>query len=232
MKHILGFFRSFTVFEGILFSGSVAAVVLSFVLLHNTDYLNLVGALLGVCGLILVAKGNVAGQAVCVLFSLYYGYVSFLFRYYGEMITYLGMTAPIAVAAVVAWFRHPSDRGRIEVEVRSPPLKEYFSILLLDLGVTVAFYFLLGAFETRNLAWSTVSVTTSFAAVLLTARRSPFYALAYALNDVVLIVLWALAAREDPENYALVTCFCAFLLNDLYGFFNWLRMQRRQRNTK
>lgn len=32
-----------------------------------------------------------------VLFSLLYGIISYAFAYYGEMITYLGMTMPMAV---------------------------------------------------------------------------------------------------------------------------------------
>ena len=95
-------------------------------------------------------------------------------------------------------------------------------------AVTAAFYFILRAFHTANLIPSTVSVTTSFLAVYLTARRSPFYALAYAANDVVLIVLWSLMAAEDLSALSMVICFCAFLLNDVYGFLNWMRMRRRQ----
>lgn len=46
--------------------------------------------------LIFNAKGNPAGQLLTVIFSLLYGSISFTFAYYGEMITYLGMTMPMA----------------------------------------------------------------------------------------------------------------------------------------
>ncbi len=222
------FFRSITAAEYALWGGSVLAIVLSFILLHNTDYLNLAGSLIGATALILVAKGNIAGQILCVVFSVYYGFVSYFTHYYGEMITYLGMTAPIAVAAVVGWLRHPFRGDRKEVEVNALRAREYPIILAAAGAVTAAFYFILRALGTANLLWSTVSVTTSFTAMVLAQRRSPFYAAAYALNDVVLIILWTLAAQNDAEYYALVVCFGVFLANDLYGLFNWLRMQRRQ----
>ena len=41
------------------------------------------------------------------LFSLMYGVISYTFAYYGEMITYLGMTMPMAVFALISWVRNP-----------------------------------------------------------------------------------------------------------------------------
>ncbi|MBQ1229975.1 MAG: nicotinamide mononucleotide transporter, partial [Clostridia bacterium] len=71
-------------------------------------------------------------------------------------------------------------------------------------------------------------VTTSFLAVYLTFRRSPFFALAYAANDIVLILLWSMASASEIRYISVTVCFVAFLVNDLYGFFNWKRMEKRQ----
>lgn len=59
-------------------------------------------------------------------------------------------------------------------------------------------YFILRAFNTANIIPGTISVTTSFVAVYLTFRRSPYFALAYAANDVVLIVL---VARRGGRHF-------------------------------
>ena len=59
-------------------------------------------------------------------------------------------------------------------------------------------------------------------------RRSPFYAIGYAMNDVVLILLWVLAAMQSAEYLSMVICFFVFLANDLYGFVNWLKIRKRQ----
>ena len=92
---------------------------------------------------------------------------------------------------------------------------------------TGLFYFILQALGTANLFWSTVSIATSFAAAL-TFFRSPWYAAAYAANDVVLIVLWLLAARQSPASLPVAVCFGLFLVNDSYGFLQWRKMQQRQ----
>jgi len=61
--------------------------------------------------------------------------------------------------------------------------------------------------------------------------RNPWYALAYGANDVVLIVLWVLAALRDRSSLPMVFCFLMFLANDLYGYRNWRRMKRRQQKA-
>ena len=99
---------------------------------------------------------------------------------------------------------------------------------ILTAAVTVVFYYILDVFSTANLLPSTVSVTTSFVAVYLTFRRSPYFALAYASNDIILIILWVLASLEDSKYVLVVVCFAAFLVNDMYGFINWKRMEKRQ----
>ena len=99
---------------------------------------------------------------------------------------------------------------------------------VLTAAVTAVFYFILAYFETANLLPSTLSVTTSFLAVYLTFRRSPYFALAYAANDVVLIVLWVMAGLCDARYVSVVVCFVAFLINDLYGYVSWQRMKIRQ----
>ena len=142
------------------------------------------------------------------------------------------MTAPIAVASVVTWLKNPYKDKKNEVTVNRLSAREYALILALGVAVTVAFYFILRALDTANLVVSTVSVLTSFVAVWLTMRRSALYALAYAMNDVVLIVLWTFAALESVEYVSMVVCFVVFFANDLYGFFNWRRLRKRQQAGK
>ena len=222
----------FTKAELALWICSVALIVIAFCIWDRVNFLTLAASLIGVTSLIFCAKGNPVGQVLIIIFAVLYGIISWMVAYYGEMITYVGMTAPMAVYALIVWLKHPFAGKRAEVKVNRLRAREYLFMFLLAAAVTVAFYFILEAFHTANLIPGTISVTTSFVAVYLTARRSPFYALAYAANDVVLIVLWSMAAAADPSCLSVVICFCVFLVNDLYGFVNWMRMQRRQAHAE
>lgn len=224
---IKGSFGQLTRFEWGLWLCSLAVVTGSFLLAPNTDYLNLATSLIGVTGLIFLAKGMILGQIVTIIFSLLYAIVAYIFRYYGEVITYAFMTLPMAVVAFVQWTRNPyKDSG--EVAVAEVEARQVAVMALLAVVVTVLFYYILRLLATPNLLVSTLSITTSFVAVYLTALRSPLYALAYALNDVVLVVLWVLATIENSAYAPMIACFVMFLANDIYGFVNWKGMQRRQ----
>ena len=214
-----------------LWGCSAALILVSFFLFDRVNFMTLAASLIGITSLIFNAKGNPTGQALMIVFSLLYGVISYTFSYFGEMITYLGMTGPMALFAFVSWLRNPYNGNHAEVAVNRLENKELVLMYVLTALVTFGFYFILDHFGTANMIPSTLSVTTSFIAVYLTFRRSPYFALAYAANDVVLIVLWTLAALEDISYLSVIICFVMFLANDLYGFINWKRMEKRQLAT-
>lgn len=192
------------------------------------DVLTLAATWVGITSLIFAAKGNVWAQFLMIAFSILYGIISFRFRYWGEMITYLGMTLPMAVWSAVTWLRNPSAGSKSEVAIRRLEKKHFLFLLVLSIVVTGAFYFILRWLETPNIVFSTLSVTTSFLAASLTMLRSSYYALGYAANDLVLIVLWGLAAAKDPVYIPVIINFMIFFMNDMYGFISWKKRERTQ----
>lgn len=227
MRKLLNYFSKL---EIMLWLTSIFLIIVSFVAFDRANYLILVASLIGVTSLIFNAKGNPFGQLLMVIFSLLYGVISYTFAYYGEMITYLGMTMPMAVFALIAWLRNPYKGNKAEVKVNTISRSENILMWLATIIVTIIFYFILEHYNTENIIPSTISVTTSFLAVYLTFRRSPYFALAYAANDIVLIILWVLASFLDIRYISVVVCFIAFLFNDIYGFINWQKMKLRQIN--
>lgn len=220
---------SLTRFEWALWGTSILVVAGTYLLFQSGDLLSLIASLIGVTALIFVAKGHVLGQTLTIVFAVFYGVISVSIRYYGEAITYLCMTAPMALVALITWLRNPY-KDSAEVTVNRLKGKQWATMLILSALTTAAFYFILRAMGNAALVVSTLSITTSFAASWLTAMRSPYYALAYALNDLVLIVLWVIAAMADISSVPIVACFVMFFANDLYGFINWRRMEKRQQN--
>ena len=214
-----------------LWSGSAGLILVSFFLFDRINFMTLAASLIGTTSLIFNAKGNPIGQALMIVFSLLYGLISYASSYFGEMITYLGMTGPMALFALISWLRNPYKGNHAEVAVNQIGKWEYSGMYLATALVTLGFYFILKHFNTANIIPSTLSVATSFIAVYLTFRRSPYFALAYAANDVVLILLWTLAAAENISYLSVIICFVMFLVNDLYGFVSWKQMEKRQMAT-
>ncbi len=218
----------FNKWELTLWGASSFFIALFYCIFDRENPLTLFASLLGATSLIFNAKGNPFGQLLMVIFSLLYGYISFSCAYYGEMLTYVGMTAPMALFALISWLKNPYEGKRAEVAVNRLNRNELVFMFALSAVVTFIFYFILKYFNTANLFPSTLSVTTSFIAVYLTFRRNPYFALAYAANDIILIVLWVMATIENISYVSVTVCFVIFLVNDIYGFISWRKMEKRQ----
>lgn len=216
--------------EWVLWIVSVILVGLANILAGKIEPVTIFGTFTGVTALVFLARGNVWGQILTIVFSILYAIVSFEQRYYGEMITYLAMTMPMAILSVFSWLKNPFENGKSEVKIHTLTTKEKIMMPISAIVTTAVFYFILKYFNTANLFFSTVSVTTSFAASYLTFYRSCYYALAYAANDVILIILWVLASIADIVYLPMVVCFGVFLVNDIYGFKTW--KNRKELQTK
>lgn len=220
--------KSLTRFEVCLWITSIIVVFITSLFNPNANLLSIIASLFGCTALIFIAKGNVLGQVLSIVFGILYGIVSLRFSYYGEMITYFGMSVPISIMSTFSWLRNPFKKEVAQVKVNKIKGNEIVAIFVFAALLAYAFYFILRYFNTANLILSTVSVATSFSAAYLTFRRSAFYALAYGANDVILILLWVKASILDISYLPMVICFLVFLINDLYGFLNWSRIRKTQ----
>ena len=226
------FSNYFTRLEKVLFLSSLFTIVFSFVIFDRENYLSLFSSLIGITSVMFCAKGNPLGHVFGIAFSIFYAIISFSYAYYGEMITYLFMTLPMALFSLVSWLKNPFKENKAEVRVGTVGKKDILQTVIFSIAVTVIFYFILKYLNTTNLVISTFSITTSFAAAFLSYKRTEFYALAYTLNDIVLIIMWILASIEDISYLSVIICFVTFLVNDIYAFLNWRRIRSRQALTE
>lgn len=226
MKKLL---RYFSTFEWVLLCVSLVGIVVThFLSQEQKSWLALVASLIGVVSLLLIAKGNVVGIILTMVFSLIYGYISFTERLYGELLTYVTMTFPSNVVALVSWLKNPFMGQKTQVAISRISTKKVVFTFSSAVVATIALHFGLKALNTASLWISTVSIFTSWVAVWLGIFRSRYYALGYVSNDIVLIVLWSVQSVGNLGNLCMVACFVIFLINDLYAFINWGRMQRAQ----
>ena len=216
--------KSLTRREWCLWLASLAVVLIANQITPELDPLTMTAALVGVTSLVFAAKGNVWSQVLMIVFSILYGVISFRFHYWGEMITYLGMTLPMAVWSTVTWLKNPSKENGSEVAIQTLARRHLAALAASTVAVAV-FYYILKLLDTPNLFFSTVLIITSFLAAALTMLRSSYYAVGYAANDVVLIVLWVMASMENPAYIPVAVNFAIFLLNDLYGFVSWKKRE-------
>lgn len=216
--------------DKIIWISSLFVIVVSAYMFDEKDLLTIIASVIGTTALIFVGKGDAIGQLLTIIFGIIYAVISFSFKYYGEMITYMGMTAPSALWAMIVWLKNPYKKR--EVKVGKITKAKWCLLVLSAVIVTLIMWRVLAYFNTANLLFSTISVTTSYLASMLTVLRSPYYAVCYAANDIILIVLWVMATMVNISYFPMILCFLIFLVNDLYGFLNWRKMKARQGISK
>lgn len=172
--------KSLTRREWCLWLASLAVVLIANLITPELDPLTMTAALVGVTSLVFAAKGNVWLQVLMIVFSILYGVISFRFHYWGEMITYLGMTLPMAVWSTVTWLKNPSKENGSEVAIQTLARRYLAALAASTVAVAAVFYYILKLLDTPNLFFSTVSIITSFLAAALTMLRSSYYAVGYA----------------------------------------------------
>lgn len=207
---------------------SLTVVAVTSLMAPDVHPVTFAGTLVGVTALIFMARGDVWGQILSAAFGVLYAIASWELRYWSEVITYLGMSLPMSLMAIVSWLRHPfADTQEVTV-ARLKPWQRLLGAAATAVATTV-FFFVLRAFATPHLPVATLSIATSFLAAYLTFMRSAWYAMAYAANDVVLMALWTLTTLADPAYAPMIACFGMFLINDLYAWISWRTRERRQR---
>ena len=118
MKKFKGLIKYLTVTEWLIWSLSVTAIITVFIIFGG-GLLSFIASLIGVTSLILCAKGNPIGQVLMIVFSSLYGIISLSCSYYGELATYVFMTMPMSVYALVCWLKNPYENNKSEVRVIS-----------------------------------------------------------------------------------------------------------------
>lgn len=221
-------FKNFSKKDWVVLIVSLSVVLTCNRLTPGVTWSTAAGVVVGAVALVFMARGDVWGQVLTVVFSILYGITSWQFRYYGEMITYLCMTLPMALMAVVSWLRHPFQGNQAEVEIHRLTRRQRWGLVWWCGIATVVLGILLWRLNTPNLLFSILSVATSFTAAYLTFYRSSAYAIAYAANDVALIVLWTLASVKDISFTPMIACFSVFLFNDVYAYVSWKHREKRQ----
>lgn len=223
MKKILKFF---TPLEYILIIISVATPIIFYVVFKGDSYLNLACSLLGVISLFFISKANLIGTFISLAFGIFYGIVSLGFKYYGEAIITLALYIPFSIFSIVTWFKNRKEKST-EVKISHATKIDFIKAPIIAIAISTGFYFILKALDTTNLIVSTLSILTSCVAGYFQIKRTKYYALFYTFNDIILIILWTYATIENISYICVLSCFVCFLINDIYGFINWTRLEKK-----
>lgn len=219
-------FKNLNIIELSILSISETIIILTFILSNEKNILSLISSMLGGVSLIFLAKGDYIGHIISIIFSITYIIISYMCKYYGEIFIYVFLMIPLSITSIITWKKNQIKNH--QVKVSKIKKIDIIIIIIVTLITGFIFYFILKYLKTTNLLISTISVMTSLSASLLSIKRSPYYAIMYILNDLVLIIMWSLIVKTNISYLPNVICFMAFLINDIYALINWKKIEKEQ----
>lgn len=216
------YFRDWSLFEKswLLLFSSVA--ILSYYISDGT-ILSLAATLSGILTVVLVAKGRTSNFYFGIVNIVLYGYLSFQAQFYGEVMLNAFYYLPMQYIGLYLWTKNERMSDRVSAARMTHKERGIWAVVSV---VSIFLYAevleeLGGNLPLHDSASTTLSVLAQY---LMVRRVKEQWILWFVIN-IISIYMWSTSYMQTGENLALVVMWSAYLVNSVYGFYNWNRME-------
>lgn len=218
MKNI---FKSWKPFEIIwLFSFSVLGIIIA--IISEDNWLNFLVFISGILCVVLAAKGSIWNYVIGTVNTVTYAYVAYNNGLFGELGLYILFFLPMNIVGYFMWKNHIKDDI---VKMKTLNLKSILFVFLTTLlGCAFLGYFL-STINTQNSPYlDGMSTIISIVATILMILRYKEQWLLYIILNITTIIIWIIRTLDGSESgIMMIVMWSAFLMNAIYGYYNWSR---------
>ena len=189
--------------------------------IYNPD--SILGMVSGISGIIcnvFVSKGKISNYFFGLIFAYTYFYISLGANFLGEMNTTLYVYIPAQFIGYFLWKANmQKEQNSDAVIAKALTVNGWIGLIAFLVIGTLLFVEILnyyGGSSTGLDGLSTIIVVVAQALMVLRYREQW---LLWILLNIISIALWA-------ENTSMYVMFSAYLLNSLYGYYNWSKLQK------
>lgn len=228
MKKVL---KNWKIGELVFMVVAVLIATIPFLIFKEKNILSLICSIIGIISMIFISKGFVYAPILGVIYDALYIAVSWSQNYYGEVIIFAFIMIPMELFSVFTWLKNKNKQEQELVQTNKLHKKEVGILIILSIVITISFYFILRALNTKELFINTISLTANFIGVYLMFRRSKYYALSYFVDDLIAITLWIITiVISGIEFIPNLICLICFAVIDIYGFITWSKNEKNENN--
>lgn len=178
----------------------------------------------GVSGIIcnvFISKGKISNYFFGLIFAYSYFYLALKNNFLGEMNTTLYVYIPAQFIGYFLWKQNMQKDNDSEAVVAKALTKDGWIALIAFIGLgTWAFVQILNHFGGSSTGLDGLTTIIVVAAQALMVLRYREQWLLWIVLNVISIALWA----DSPAVY---TMYAAFLLNSIYGYYNWVKLTNK-----
>ncbi|MGC7559957.1 nicotinamide riboside transporter PnuC [Pasteurella sp. PK-2025] len=218
------FFGGWKLFEVVWLAIFLAAQVIVYVQ-NPESILAMISGISGVLCVVFVSKGKISNYLFGLIFAYTYFYVAWGANYLGEMNTVLYVYIPAQFVGYFLWKNklQKETENTEAVISKSLTLKGWVITFSAIIGGTLLFVEALNAAGGSSTGLDGLTTVIVVVAQLLMVLRYRQHWLLWIALNVISIVLWLQAAES---SLSMVMMYSAYLLNSLYGYYNWRKLVR------
>ena len=199
-----------------------SAVILALSIYWKDSMMGIMSALTGVWCVILTGKGKRSSFIFGTINVLFYAYIAFGAKYYGEVMLNLIYYFPMNFVGWFAWNKHMNEENG-EVIKSSLPRKKGI-ILYVCTAVAIFLYGLMLRALNGNLPFvDSMSTVVSVVAQILSVKRLTEQWVLWIVVDVVTVIMWAVNFANGGESIATLLMWSIYLLNAIIMYIRWKR---------
>lgn len=221
--------KGYNVVDVILLGAGLITIITTSII-FKSNWLIIVNSLLGICCVFMQAKGKIVTQFIGIVWFVFYCFMSYQQKYYGETILHATIMIPLYIYGIIHWLAHRDKKDNVVIVKNKISKIELSIFIAVWLGVSVGVFFLLRALNTAQLWLSTMAFCTTLPSVYLLMRRNKWNQILFLVNDVVLCILWQTLVYKGDLTFIPILCYQIFqIIYDAYGMFEWIRLEKKQK---
>lgn len=188
--------------------------------------LELISALTGVIGAILIAKGKISGYFHGMIATASYGYIAYVYELIGESIVYFLIFLPMQFIGWWLWFNRSgvdsANQEIVTVVMKKLSLKGIIYLVIASIATIFIYAQLIklyGGYQpSLDSATSILSIIAT--ALMVLGYREQWHI--WIITNIVAIILWIQAViHNNNEGAAILAMWIVYLLNSAYGLYKW-----------
>ena len=179
----------------------------------------------GVLAVVLIAKGKISNFAFGIINVSLYIYLSFTWKLYGDVMLGLLYTLPVQFIGFFTWKNRMGKNGVVKAKTMNG---KQIGLLLVGSVTLISLYAQFLVYLGGNSPYLDASSTilSIVAQVLMLLAFAEQWALWIIVNSIS-IIMWIIpASTGDSSAISMVVMWTAYLINAIYGYYNWRRMAK------
>lgn len=231
----MGIFRGWTKFE-LMWLSIFTIINLYLFFAWEDSFIGLVSSTAGILCVVLVAKGKIANYYFGIIQASTYAYISFNYGLYGEAMLNGLFYFPLQFVGIYLWSRSKSkvkDKDSVsgeDVIVKRMSLKAWLIVGIATITSIIIYSIFLASIGGNTTGLDSTTTVLSIVAQILMLKRYAEQWVMWIIINVLSIVMWIIALNlsDTPQDNTMVVMFSAFLLNSIYGYYNWIKLEKKQ----